>query len=363
MNMPKHTRSSSQAHNRFTASMPVSLAPSAPLPIYSSSRVAMPVSTSAYYPAMPSTTTAQPALTADDYDSYAAALPVSQPPMPHRASSGAWTPLDDQNLLGARQQGLNWSQIHLNYFPNKSPNACRKRHERLMERKGADDWDQRRLEQLAKEYMSMRKEIWQGLAAKTGERWNVVEQMCMTNGLKNLQSASRSASRRERLESGQTGIHGYDDDDSGISGIGLTPIDDLDLSYSSPAASSHSSGSHGGSSSVSSLGGHPHSNSAYGMALAHQHHSQMSMNPYGGGGHSHQHHHHAYSGSTGAMSSSYGSTHSSNPAITYSTHDGASYQLPSTQQQRLPSVDMGIESIINRPSHRGHGAHHHHGGI
>ncbi|KXJ86861.1 hypothetical protein Micbo1qcDRAFT_190387 [Microdochium bolleyi] len=358
MNMPKHTRSSSQAHNRFTASMPVSLAPSAPLPIYSNSRVAMPVSTSAYYSAMPSTTAQQPTLTAEDYDSYATAMPVSQPPMPHRASSGAWTPLDDQNLLGARQQGLNWSQIHINYFPNKSPNACRKRHERLMERKGADDWDQRRLEQLAKEYMSMRKEIWQGLAAKTGERWNVVEQMCMTNGLKNLQSASRSASRRERLESGQTGIHGYDDDDSGISGIGLTPIDDLDLSYSSPAASSHSSGSHGASSSVSSLGGHGgHGNSAYGMAL---HHSQMSMNPYG---HS-QHPHHAYSGSAGGLSSSYSSTHSSNPAITYSTHDGASYHLPNTQQ-RLPSVDMGIESIINRPGHRSHASHggHHHGGM
>lgn len=177
MNMPKHTRSTSQAHSRYTASMPVSLAPTAPMPIYSTSRVTMPMSTATYYPSMPSAAANQPTLTTEDYDSYSGAMPVSQPSMPHRASSGAWTPLDDQNLLGARQQGLNWSQIHTNYFPNKSPNACRKRHERLMERKGADDWDQRRLETLAKEYMSMRKEIWQGLAAKTGERWNVVEQM------------------------------------------------------------------------------------------------------------------------------------------------------------------------------------------
>jgi len=177
MSMPKHTRSTSQAHSRYTTSMSGSLATTAPMPIYSNSRVTMPMDTPTYYPAMPSTAANPPTLANEDYDPYSSALPVSHPSMPHRASSGAWTPLDDQNLLGARQQGLNWSQIHTNYFPNKSPNACRKRHERLMERKGADDWDQRRLETLAKEYMSMRKEIWQGLAAKTGERWNVVEQM------------------------------------------------------------------------------------------------------------------------------------------------------------------------------------------
>ena len=45
-----------------------------------------------------------------------------------------------------------------------------------MERRSADDWDGRKLEQLAKGYMSMRREIWQGLAQVTGEKWNVVEQ-------------------------------------------------------------------------------------------------------------------------------------------------------------------------------------------
>jgi hypothetical protein len=72
-------------------------------------------------------------------------------------------------------QGLNWGQIQANYFPSKTPNACRKRHERLLERKGADDWDNLKLQRLAKEYMAMRKEIWSGLAARTGEKWNVVE--------------------------------------------------------------------------------------------------------------------------------------------------------------------------------------------
>jgi hypothetical protein len=78
-------------------------------------------------------------------------------------------------------QGLNWNQIKDQYFQSKTPNACRKRHERLMERRGADDWDTRKMQILAKEYMSMRKEIWSGLAARTGEKWNVVEAKVCTN--------------------------------------------------------------------------------------------------------------------------------------------------------------------------------------
>lgn len=100
---------------------------------------------------------------------------VSSQPSQHRPSSGAWSPQDDQQLLQARMQGLNWNQIKEQYFPSKTPNACRKRHERLMERRGSDDWDARKMQILAKEYMSMRKEIWSGLAARTGEKWNVVE--------------------------------------------------------------------------------------------------------------------------------------------------------------------------------------------
>ncbi|KOS22504.1 hypothetical protein ESCO_002290 [Escovopsis weberi] len=72
-------------------------------------------------------------------------------------------------------QGLNWAQIRDAYFQLKTPNACRKRHERLMERKGADDWDTLKMQRIAKEYMAMRKEIWAGLAARTGEKWNVIE--------------------------------------------------------------------------------------------------------------------------------------------------------------------------------------------
>jgi hypothetical protein len=93
-----------------------------------------------------------------------------------RPSSGAWNPQDDQTLMAARAQGMNWAPIQQAYFPSKTPNACRKRHERLMERRSADDWDGLKLETLAKNYMGMRREIWSGLAAQTGEKWNVVEQ-------------------------------------------------------------------------------------------------------------------------------------------------------------------------------------------
>ncbi|KAI4862696.1 hypothetical protein F4820DRAFT_14077 [Hypoxylon rubiginosum] len=332
MNMPKHTRSSSSSHNRYSNphAMPVSLAPSAPVPIYST-RPSLSMNTGAYYPTVATSAQAQPQMQAQPYDPYPADV-VAQAPVPNRPSSGAWTVQDDQNLLAARQQGLNWAQIQSSFFPNKSPNACRKRHERLMERKGADDWDNRKLERLAKEYMSMRKEIWQPLAARTGEKWIVVEAKCMNNGLKNLQSAARSAARRERLESGHP-IHGYDDD-SGISGIGLTPVDDLDASYSSPettASSSHSGGSHGG---------------GYGGAI---HPMALGGHPYGAN----------YTTSAGGLSSSYGSSVSSSAAAAhYGAMHGSHSQGGSPYMgdgQRLPSVDMGIDAIINRPGH--HGGH------
>ena len=109
---------------------------------------------------------------------YSNSLPNSLPPPPLsiRPSSGAWNPTDDQTLMAARAQGMNWAPIQQAYFPSKTPNACRKRHERLMERRSADDWDGLKLENLAKNYMGMRREIWSGLAAQTGEKWNVVEQ-------------------------------------------------------------------------------------------------------------------------------------------------------------------------------------------
>lgn len=175
--MPRQTRAGSGPQHPYQQQqMGVSLAPS---PMYPQPRMSMPD----YYGNMPAATTGPPnlqmagqPLPPSSYDTYAShpAPAVNLPPS-HRPSSGAWTIQDDQQLMAARAQGLNWGQIKDTYFPSKTSNACRKRHERLAERRDADDWDQRKLQRMAKEYMTMRKEIWAPLAARTGEKWNVVE--------------------------------------------------------------------------------------------------------------------------------------------------------------------------------------------
>jgi hypothetical protein len=118
-------------------------------------------------------------------DSYHAQLSMSTPQykMPQQSpfalmhpSCRAWNPQDDQTLVAARAQGMSWALIQQTYFPSKTPHACRKRHERLMERHTLDDFDGLKLEILAKNYMGMRREIWSGLGAQVGEKWNVVEQ-------------------------------------------------------------------------------------------------------------------------------------------------------------------------------------------
>ncbi|OCK82140.1 hypothetical protein K432DRAFT_403149 [Lepidopterella palustris CBS 459.81] len=119
-----------------------------------------------------------------------------------------WTAKDDETLMNARASGLNWQPIASKYFPSKTANACRKRHERLMERRNAEDWDGVKLEMLAREYMNVRREMWSILASRVGEKWTMVETKCMEKGLKNLQQAHRSSLRKER------GI--YEGDDSGI---------------------------------------------------------------------------------------------------------------------------------------------------
>ncbi|UKZ49219.1 hypothetical protein TrVGV298_003463 [Trichoderma virens] len=230
----------------------------------------------------------------------------------HRPSSGAWTQQDDEQLLAARQQGLNWNQIRDQYFQSKTPNACRKRHERLIERKNVDDWDTRRMQILAKEYMSMRKEIWSGLAARTGEKWNVVEAKCMSNGLKNLQSAARAASRRDRLETGLTG---------------------------SPA--------------TSSSGTHSYSSSASYHQQQQQQQPQQHLQPHS---HLHPQHHQgqyamgpAYYGGHGYSSSVSSTTSMSHGYVSRGGTGTSQDSSPYLDSQRLSS-DMGIESLVHRPN-------------
>src|ERR1700679_2374455 len=54
-------------------------------------------------------------------------------------TSTQWSTKDDETLMTARASGLNWQPIASKYFPSKTANACRKRHERLMEHRNNED--------------------------------------------------------------------------------------------------------------------------------------------------------------------------------------------------------------------------------
>jgi hypothetical protein len=107
------------------------------------------------------------------YTPAAAPYPMAAPSAQRNAA--IWSVADDEILLQARASGLNWQPIASQHFPNKTANACRKRHERLIERRHVEDWDAQKLELLAQEYMACRKEMWEMLASRVGERWAVVE--------------------------------------------------------------------------------------------------------------------------------------------------------------------------------------------
>ncbi|KAI9702689.1 MAG: hypothetical protein M1820_006073 [Bogoriella megaspora] len=115
-----------------------------------------------------------------------------------RTSSTTWTPEEDEILMRERAHGSNWGPISAKHFPTKTPNACRKRHERLMERRRDEDWDEIKLENLASQYMEVRREMWSMLANRVGEKFAIVEQKCMEKGFKNLQHLARLAEKRQR---------------------------------------------------------------------------------------------------------------------------------------------------------------------
>ncbi|KAF8853589.1 hypothetical protein BDZ45DRAFT_706919 [Acephala macrosclerotiorum] len=268
-----------------------------------------------------------------------AAQAQQAPQVSIRPSSGAWNPQDDSTLMAARAQGMNWAPIQQAYFPSKTPNACRKRHERLMERRNADDWDGVKIENMAKHYMAMRREIWTPLAAVTGEKWNVVEQKCMSQGLKNLQTSARSCARRERIldstSSSQPGSAppyvgqsqnangGFEHhtDDSGYA-------DELEQEYD--AASDRSSSLYqeqgpGHGHQYSQSGG---SAGSLGMGVG----GGMNGGNLGGGG--------GMGMGNGGMGVQM-DLRGMGGDLRYAQH-----------QSRLPSMDMGIDAIINRPVDR-----------
>jgi len=126
-------------------------------------------------------------------------------------------------------------------------------------------------------------------------------------------------------------MQGYDDD-SGVSGIGLTQVDDLDPSYSSPETSS--SHSH---SSASSYGVHHH----------HPHHHPMSAAiSYGSAGGP------GYASSYSSSVSSIAHGYSGGPMHGHHPHHSQDSSPYIGNGQRPSSADMGIESIIHPTGRR-----------
>ncbi|KAK5171707.1 uncharacterized protein LTR77_003343 [Saxophila tyrrhenica] len=152
------------------------------------------------------------------YAPMAAPYPTTATGSAATRSAAIWSAADDEILLQARASGLNWGPISTKHFPGKTPNACRKRHERLVEKRHGEDWDVQKLELLAQEYAAVRKEMWEILGARLGEKWGLVEAKCMEKGLKTLLSTARTAHKRNSpSQSGSVDERGTDHhSDSGI---------------------------------------------------------------------------------------------------------------------------------------------------
>lgn len=107
------------------------------------------------------------------------ALPAAPAPI-YPGQSALWSPEEDNRLLDAKSSGLGWNEIGKRMFPNKSGNACRKRHERLMAKLRTTDWDNVRIQNVMAEYNApgVRENFWGMIAHRSGEqRWEDVERV------------------------------------------------------------------------------------------------------------------------------------------------------------------------------------------
>ncbi|MCJ1421589.1 hypothetical protein MMC32_007953 [Xylographa parallela] len=173
---------------------------------------------------------------------------------------------------------MNWAPIANTYFPNKTPNACRKRHERLMEKRFATNSDGVSLEDLARSYMETRETMWTILADKVGEKWEHVETKCLEKGLKTLQSAARPSRAKQTFSRSNSPMSNSEFDDSGIrpepsrltsislkrkagadtgTNLELTPRADRTFRMSDAVASDHAVQVNGAISTVGKLLGMP----------------------------------------------------------------------------------------------------------
>ena len=69
----------------------------------------------------------------------ASVKPLSSSPSIKRSNlSSRWTVAEDERLLHARTQDVDWKQIPIGYLPNRSTYACVKRHRELMENQAGE---------------------------------------------------------------------------------------------------------------------------------------------------------------------------------------------------------------------------------
>lgn len=172
----------------------------------------------------------------------ASAAPYPSSTGPAQRNAAIWSATDDEILLQARASGLNWQPIANEHFPNKTANACRKRHERLIERRHVEEWDAQKLDLLAQEYLIVRKAMWEMLSERVGEKWTLVEAkvcpcaeleesrisdccQCMEKGLRSLTATARLAQRRGSHGEGQLFDEQGISDHTSDSGICLTGSD------------------------------------------------------------------------------------------------------------------------------------------
>lgn len=103
---------------------------------------------------------------------------VAQSRVNSHADKLTWSSEEDELLVRARQQGLDWQLIASQHFPDQSANACRKRHERLMEwRNNPNNSTSVKMETVTAVYVDVREQMWRLLADRVGEKWQNVEAM------------------------------------------------------------------------------------------------------------------------------------------------------------------------------------------
>ena len=111
----------------------------------------------------------------------------SASPVQPSSTSIPWDHEADNQLLQARKQGMNWEAIARHYFPFKTVNACRKRHERLQDKIHHEEpWrpsnmhrqetlGPSKLDAMANAYIQCRDHIWKVVAEHLDENWQDVE--------------------------------------------------------------------------------------------------------------------------------------------------------------------------------------------